>query len=158
MMRALTIRQPWAACIAGGHKAVENRPHSTPHRGEVAIHAGLGWADCGEQDDRCRLALGPDLERDASDRGVILAVAVLGEPHPAQGCCAPWGDPVYRTARGADVPCWHWPLSDVRRLPIPVRASGALGLWRLSADRERDVRAVLGSRGALDLDDVVPSW
>ncbi|HTK65149.1 MAG TPA: hypothetical protein VL595_22360 [Pseudonocardia sp.] len=143
MMRALTIRQPWAACIARGHKAVENRPHSTPYRGEVAIHAGLGWADCGEQDRRCRLALGPELERDASDRGVILAVAVLGPPHPAQGCCGPWGDPVYRTARGVDVPCWHWPLFDVRRLSIPVRASGALGLWQLSADRERDVRAAL---------------
>jgi len=143
-MRALTVRQPWASCIAQGHKSVENRPHSTPYRGDIAIHAGLGWAECGAEDRRCRSALGPALAEVSADRGVILAVAVLGEPHPAAGCCGSWGDPVYRTARGLDVPCWHWPLLDLRRLPVPVRARGALGLWELSTDLERDVRAAMG--------------
>jgi hypothetical protein len=148
MMRALTIRQPWATCIAEGHKGVENRPHSTPYRGEVAIHAGLGWADCGAEDRRCRVALGPDLHESARDRGMIIAVAVLEAPHPAEGCCAPWGDPVYRTARGVDLPCWHWPLLEVRRLPVPVAAKGALGLWRLSPEQERSVRSIASAHRA----------
>ena len=143
MMRALTIRQPWAGCVAQGHKTVENRPHSTSYRGEVAIHAGLGWADCGAQDRRCRAVLGADIGSLAADRGLILAVALLGEPHRAQGCCGPWGDLVYRTARGSDVPCWHWPLLNVQRLATPVPAKGALGLWQPSVGLEEGVRAAL---------------
>lgn len=48
MMRALSIRQPWAWLIAFGHKPVENRTWSTSFRGPLLIHAGKkidneGW-------------------------------------------------------------------------------------------------------------------
>ena len=39
MLRALSIRQPWAWAIAAGHKRVENRSWSTSYRGKLAIHA-----------------------------------------------------------------------------------------------------------------------
>ena len=41
-MRAITISQPFASLIADGHKFVENRTWPTPHRGQLAIHAGKG--------------------------------------------------------------------------------------------------------------------
>src|SRR3954452_3561016 len=44
-MKALTIRQPWAALIMAGSKDVENRVRPTSFRGRLAIHAGLRFAD-----------------------------------------------------------------------------------------------------------------
>lgn len=41
-MWALSIRQPWAWLIVGGHKNVENRQWSTSHRGPLLIHAAKG--------------------------------------------------------------------------------------------------------------------
>lgn len=40
IMRAVTIRQPWATLIALGEKRFETRSWATKHRGEIAIHAG----------------------------------------------------------------------------------------------------------------------
>jgi hypothetical protein len=41
-MRAISIRQPWAALVALGLKDIENRPWRTSHRGPVLVHASLG--------------------------------------------------------------------------------------------------------------------
>ncbi len=40
MVKAISIMQPWAALIVGGHKDIENRTWSTAYRGRVLIHAG----------------------------------------------------------------------------------------------------------------------
>lgn len=40
-MKFLTVRQPWATCLASGVKTIETRPWSTSYRGPLAIHAGL---------------------------------------------------------------------------------------------------------------------
>ena len=41
-MKALTIRQPWAALIVQGIKTIETRGWNTNYRGPLAIHAGAG--------------------------------------------------------------------------------------------------------------------
>lgn len=38
-MKALSVRQPWADCIAEGEKTIEVRSWQTKHRGVIAIHA-----------------------------------------------------------------------------------------------------------------------
>lgn len=38
-MKALSIKQPWAALVVHGIKDIENRTWSTKRRGEVLIHA-----------------------------------------------------------------------------------------------------------------------
>lgn len=38
-MKAVSVRQPWAAMIAQGHKPIETRTWSTRHRGELLIVA-----------------------------------------------------------------------------------------------------------------------
>ena len=40
MMRALSVRQPWATAILVGGKDIENRSWPTRYRGRIAIHAG----------------------------------------------------------------------------------------------------------------------
>lgn len=51
MMRALSIRQPWAWAIIHAGKDIENRSWSTSYRGPVLIHAAKGmtrgdYEDC----------------------------------------------------------------------------------------------------------------
>lgn len=40
LVKAVSIRQPWAWLVAHGHKTVENRPWRTRFRGRLLIHAG----------------------------------------------------------------------------------------------------------------------
>lgn len=110
-IRALTIRQPWAALIAHGIKRVENRTWGTAWRGTLLIHAakgadpypdGVPWVD------------GADV------RSAIVAVATLADVHVCDGACSPWAEPGRH----------HWVLTDVRALAEPVPGRGALGLWR----------------------------
>ena len=40
-MKALTIKQPWAALIVNGYKKYEFRSWKTNYRGKILIHAGM---------------------------------------------------------------------------------------------------------------------
>ena len=120
-MKALTVRNPWAECIAQGVKLVENRTRRTKHRGPLAIHAGAAWAAIGGLDDRVEKALAG---RWRFTYGAVIATVNVIDCHPAaDGCCAPWGDHL------PDVQVFHWVLADVQRLDNPVPAKGRLGLW-----------------------------
>ncbi|MDX2565018.1 hypothetical protein PV371_35935 [Streptomyces sp. TX20-6-3] len=39
-IRGISVKQPWAACIAASAKTIENRPQHWSWRGWVLIHAG----------------------------------------------------------------------------------------------------------------------
>ncbi|MFF6866686.1 ASCH domain-containing protein [Streptomyces ardesiacus] len=119
-MRALTVRQPWAAAIAHGPKRIENRPKAIPakHQGTtILIHAGLA------EDVN---ALPADMVRDWPRHwGAIIAVADLADCHHDDGCCRPWGFP----------DTWHWRLDNVRAVPHPILGvRGQLGLWTVPDD------------------------
>ncbi|MFE9812326.1 hypothetical protein [Streptomyces sp. NPDC005548] len=121
-MRALTVRQPWAAAIAHGPKRTENRSRPIPPARlgtTILIHAGQA------EDVN---ALPADTVR-AWPRhfGAIVAVATLAACHQAEKprCCAPWGFP----------DTWHWQLENVRALPHPILGvRGQLGLWTVPDD------------------------
>ena len=121
-MKAITIRQPWAALVAAGIKDVENRPRNWTHRGRIAIHSG--------QNDDPGAAKRPEVSGVLVTRhlpllhGRVLAVATLADCHPAvEGCCTShWAQ---RDAR------FHLVLGDVIQLPRPVFAMGQLRLWQL---------------------------
>jgi hypothetical protein len=128
--RALTIKQPYADAIVHtthpvwGRKTIENRTWPAPeqHIGtRVLIHAG-------KDGDRRALAAGilpgPDI------RGAIIGSAVLAGCHlqSAGYCslidCGPW----------AEDEVFHWQLTDVRALDVPIPTKGALQLWKPSMD------------------------
>jgi hypothetical protein len=153
-LRAITVKQPWAAVIAQGVKTIENRSLHTHHRGPLAIHAGAAWSDRGMRDPRIRAAWrraglptvpGTDQGRwcDFPDRlavphGAVIAVCEVVDCHPDGGCCRPWGESDYVEAAGRRrTGLWHWLLDDIRPLPVPVPWRGALGLWRLPAGWDR---------------------
>jgi hypothetical protein len=160
-VKAITIRQPWAWCVAAGHKPVENRTRAVSYRGDVAVHAGLRWSAEGQRDPRVRGAwtaarlanparnyqlgrLRP--ESPAFTFGAVLAVAELADCHPAtDGCCTSlWADPPRAGLR-----VHHLVLANLRPLRAPVPAAGRQPVpWTLPAEAENAVRAALAAEPA----------
>jgi len=138
-MRCLSINQPWATLIALGAKRIETRSWSTSYRGPLAIHASgrmsreAALSLC-EPPIREALAAGgyqqgsgPASNPFRLPLGAVIAVVTLTDvqrvtlehvpPEPERS----FGD--YTAGRFA------WFIHDVRCLPEPVEAKGALGLW-----------------------------
>ena len=129
-LRALTIHQPWAACVAAtGGKNVENRLWPTRYRGPLAIHASrtldravlhpaitVFFHDL-EPVQRTYAAAPPHLRT----LGAIIALAELTDCHPARGCCAPWGD--------EEPDAHHWIRTCIRTLSEPIPCRGRRRLW-----------------------------
>lgn len=138
-MKALTIRQPWAAAIAHGTKRTENRSWPAPakHLGtRILIHAAAA-------EDRV-LRSSNDVPSELTDgigvwpdtRSAIVAVATLTGCHFDEGCCQPWGMDGY----------FHWELADVTAFATPIPAKGALGFWT----PKLDLPSLAGSLGGAD--------
>jgi hypothetical protein len=176
-LRALTVRQPWAGCIAHLDKRVENRTWPCPAKyigTRIAVHAASAvddaefisvpdsdkwatlFASTAEWDAWRFWHLGTAKRRDVTSwppklaLGAVVAVATITACHYDQDpeC---HGDP--RTA-GCLCSAWarvckfHWQLADVRPLAEPVPAKGALGLWTVPEEAERAVRAQAGENDA----------
>ncbi len=135
-MIAVTVRQPWARCIAAGHKPVENRSRNFAYRGPIAIHAGKTSDRSGVTDRRVTGLWGADPLAGAR-LGAVVAVADVVDCHEAEQpvpedatCCWPWGD---RSLRGR--PAWHIVLANVQRLAVPVPCRGRLHVgWNVPDD------------------------
>lgn len=152
-MKALTVQQPWAAAIATGAKTVENRTWATKYRGRISIHAGTRWSERGGFDmriagwhgrrmfgDRFAAACHPLPHAELFPTGVIIATAELADCHPDTGCCEPWGESSYDDRDGTRrVNVHHWLLEDVKLLAAPITARGALGLWTVPPDIEKEL-------------------
>lgn len=120
-MLAISVLQPWAWAIARGHKLIENRDHSTEHRGALLIHASMR-VDLAACDSPLIRAAGWGPQDPLTVLGAIVAVVELTDICEPDGpCdCGPWAEP------GA----YHWRFTNVRPLDRPVVALGrASGLW-----------------------------
>ncbi|MCX5207607.1 hypothetical protein OG897_40160 [Streptomyces sp. NBC_00237] len=123
-IRAISIKQPWTACILAGAKTVENRSRNQwPWRGLVLLHASQNL-------DRPALRH-PLVATTVGGRelvtGAVVGVARLINCHrDADGAppCTAWSEP------GA----FHLDLRDVQELALPVPALGRLGLWKPSEE------------------------
>ena len=114
MLKALSIRQPWAWLIVSGLKDIENRSWDTAHRGETLVHAGVRRPS---EDELLAIEEDYDVVIDRAALqfgGVIGAVNVTGmvEDHASKWFLGPIG----------------WTLSDARSLPFQ-KCRGALGLF-----------------------------
>ena len=132
-MKALTLTQPWATLVAIGAKRIETRSWRTSYRGPLAIHAAKGFPkyaraftlepDCYE----CAPMGKPTYA--AYPLGCVLAVCrlvactltsqafeeLLSDRERALGNYAPGR--------------FAWIIEDVKQLPEPIPAKGALQLW-----------------------------
>lgn len=134
-MKVLTLTQPWATFVAAGGKSIETRDWRTAYRGPIAIHAAksvpawvVDWARDPE--------IASLLERErvqsplALPRGCVVAIARRAAVEPTEIARAGRLVTEREELLGDFGPgrfAWH--LRDLSRLPQPVAARGALGLW-----------------------------
>ena len=124
-MRAISLRQPWAALVVSGIKDIENRPWRTRHRGPVLIHAAQNVADASlfELARKHGFAVSDELERLCASRGGILGGASIVDCVATHG--SPWFDGALNS-KGR--PNYGFVLSSARPLPF-VPMLGRLGLF-----------------------------
>lgn len=130
-MKAITVQQPWAWCIAAGHKRVENRGWVTSYRGPLAIHAGKTVdRDSVDMVKSILVDLGvvASLDDRVGDRHLLATGAVVAVVDLVDICtdsgrcyCGVWG------AIGQN----HWKLANVHAVAEPVPSRGAQGLWNI---------------------------
>lgn len=155
-MKAITLTQPWATLVAIGAKRIETRSWSTSYRGPLAIHAAAGASTIGwpQINHICRntepfksvLQL-TEHPAHALPLGAIVATATLVQcvriPEPTHAFVfelepSTWIVPPHESeaerAFGDYTPGrFAWLLTDVKPLPEPIPAKGALGLWEWEA-------------------------
>lgn len=143
---ALSIRQPWATCIAQGWKNIENRSWRKGNpglnfRGPFAIHASMGmtrdeYEDCAEVCDRAGFACPPPAEL---LRGGIVGVGCVSDivtEHPSEWFFGPKGllivgpQPVDFIPVGGQLGFFDW-----RKL-LPLAADGPVppAKWMLPTE------------------------
>jgi hypothetical protein len=135
-VKALTISQPYASLIADGwdSKPVENRSWATSYRGPLAIHAGKGT----QYLDRKALREYPTGGVIATGRliacfGVSVAVVLMehGQQIPRELKDLDWTPELMQWLldhEHCEGP-YAWVLTDVKKLAIPIPATGKQGLW-----------------------------
>ena len=147
-MKALTLTQPWATLVAIGAKQIETRSWRTSYRGPVAIHAAKRFpkaarefnADpvCYRAVQRYSLSKTYSLIDPSYPLGCVLATCTLLDCCPTESLiCLPGVFQDYpeldtsqeREFGNFEAGRWAWVLEDVRALPEPIPAKGALSLW-----------------------------
>ena len=94
LMKALSIRQPWAWLIVNGYKYIENRTWSTEFRGRVYVHTGrrIKSGDFPEQRDfirKSKIILPEELPLGAIAGKVTITDCVDASSSP--WFCGPYG-------------------------------------------------------------------
>ncbi len=140
-MKVLTLTQPWATLVAIGAKRYETRSWSTAYRGPLAIHAAKGLH--GMDDRQFQRVCNTPPFWDVLQHTEYSAGMVLSQLLPRAAIIAvcdlvactrtdevitaisdqEWAFGDYSPGRFA------WELRNVRRLPEPIPARGALSLW-----------------------------
>jgi hypothetical protein len=129
MMKALTVRQPWASLILFGGKDIENREWRTDLRGRIAIHssARMAQADmvaaCDFLRQRASRFSAEKFQQEEFPLGAILGTVELVD-------CVQASKSAWFVGRFGLV------LRDPRPLVVPVFCKGALGFWDAPELRE----------------------
>jgi hypothetical protein len=115
MLRALTVKQPYASLIVNGEKDVENRSWRTPYRGDLVIHSA-------KVSDQLATRV---FKYTPHDTGALLGMVRLVDC--VRGHSSLW----------AELDEWHWVLADPEPFVEFRRARGQLGVWTLSREDTR---------------------
>jgi hypothetical protein len=141
--KVLTLTQPWASLVAVGAKTIETRSWTTRYRGRLLIHAAKGLNGLTERAYRalCQtepfagaLAAGGFATFTDLPRGAIVALCDLVDVQSIDMFNLP--DEPERSFGHYAADHYAWRLANVQRLPEPIPASGAQGLWTWTGDLE----------------------
>jgi hypothetical protein len=126
-MKAISVRQPWAALIALGVKDIENRAWRTSHRGPILVHASLGRSGrtLGDIEREYGVAITPELTRLCEFVGGIVGGVNVVDCVKASSSL--WFDPVGSNGKSN----YGFVLREARLLRFQ-RSAGRLGLFEMS--------------------------
>jgi activating signal cointegrator 1 len=169
-MRALSLLEPWGSLIACGAKSWETRGWKTNYRGLIAIHTSKAWkqdqilAIAGSKPMWDRLvAEGFDWRVLAKDGcsfplASIIAVADLTDVIPSAQWLQQYNSklikfphPTFEASRlerecgNYEAGRFAWKLENVRKLATPIPCKGALNLWNVPEEVEREVTRQLSA-------------
>lgn len=131
-LKALSIHGPWAWAIIAGHKRVENRSWTTPHRGRIAVHAGLSTGS-----DERAIGLFRELGIDWPEefpRDVLIGTIDVVDILPQEEYLAKFGSDPKNRAMAFGPLCW---VLDNPRICKPIPCPGALNLWNVAEALKR---------------------
>ena len=123
-MKAITIHPIWAWAIIHSHKRIENRCWQTPHRGLLAIHAGVSRKS--EAEDRAFLEALGIVVPDELVTGKILGTVELV-------ACTPYAGALVDNPWACGPVCWI--LRNAQPFARPIVARGQLRLWECKLPR-----------------------
>lgn len=122
VVKALTIRQPWAACIVEGSKTIEVRSRPTHHRGPLAIHAAATRERGFSKEEIGHLPL-----------GAVVGMVQVVDCRPLEPADAEAALYVELTEEDCDG-LLAWILSEPLELIEPLPAKGYQNFWNLPDD------------------------
>lgn len=127
-IKAITVQQPWAYCIAAGFKPEENRGWTTKYRGPLAIHAGKTVDEASIRMVKEMLdEMGASTPETRAPHDHLKATGAVVAIVDLTGICTDSGR--CHCSMWAAVGQNHWKLANVRPFAEPVPARGAQGLW-----------------------------
>lgn len=133
MMKAITIRQPWAWLIVNGFKDFENRPQKNRFTGRIFIHVSNELAEnYGEIENMVGTRHGiilPQVHEFAQTAGRIVGVAYFGAQQA--GSESVW----FNGAHG-------WPILWAHQFVPTKPVKGQLGTWQAPADLTVEIKEV----------------
>lgn len=167
---ALTVHQPWAWCIAGGWKPIENREWPPPRwlfGRYLAIHAGRQYDAPAARDmvryrEELGLPAGPPDGHSIARGAIVAAARVAGAvqverdeaaDEPRLRFVRVLGDVSEQTGRElaaspwASGP-WLWVLQGVVAIDPPIPCRGFQKLWSVPAPIAEQVRKAIKARRA----------
>jgi hypothetical protein len=130
LIKALSVRQPWAELILSGRKRIEVRGWSVTYRGPVWLHAGQ------REDIEAEQHFGLTELFTGGFVGLVLLLDILPfsadrwEKWRSQHC----------VLGPAPAKAFAWMLSDPRRLIPPLPAAGRLHLFDVNEEMDRLLR------------------
>jgi hypothetical protein len=139
-VKAITLWQPWASLVAIEAKKIETRSWHTNYRGWLAIHAALhppyiATMVCPQAYDRIWEVLSGE-NRFQLPLGKVVAVASLSDCVRTDHLTGPFTN-TQTVPAGSDEYLfgnyepgrYGWVLDRIIRLPEPIPAKGAQGIW-----------------------------
>lgn len=123
VMKALTIKEPWATLIIEKYKEYEFRSWKTNYRGKILIHAGL--------------SLEKDMEERFKEYNLKYSCGnIIGEAELVDCILVDesFNDKLRHInplvyARSNHVETFAWKLENIKKYDNPIPCKGKLGLW-----------------------------
>ena len=144
IMKALTVKQPWASLIVEGIKDIENRTWKTNYRGRILIHS----SKMPEKGLPCEVLnsmqysivfTANSLDALIGENGVILgSVEIVDCVLNHTSIWAEKTDGVTDSNTGEFIPrrepkpVYNWVLANPVKFETPIPAKGKLGFWEFN--------------------------